>query len=69
MLYIYMKDFHRLRPISIPDHNIDIKSFDVSLLVSSVIQNINIPLESTSEVYPILKDQGYLLIQYRMKEI
>lgn len=70
MLYVYMKEFNStFSPSSPPSAPIDILSYDVSLLIASVLQNVNVPLKSAAKVVPLVNDPAYLLLQYRSKEV
>lgn len=52
VLFIYMKDFQDTKPIS-EFQNIDI--FEVTNIVSQLIENINIPLESSGKIKPFVQ--------------
>jgi hypothetical protein len=73
ILYIYMSNFNSSKhnnstntnhlyyePFSTPDNNININSYDVSLIISQVLENVNIPLKNTGSNIPLLKNSIYI---------
>lgn len=54
VLMIYMKNFDKIKPIQMKAPEI-LKTFDVASIISQILENINIPLESTGKIVKIVE--------------
>jgi len=58
VLFIYMKDFDVLKPVSAISGAKKISTFEVANIVAQVIENVNIPLESIGNIAKIVENSN-----------